>query len=131
MMSRNEAYLCANILAMSEIKLSIDDQYLQAFLAFLQTLHYVQVEKVMPNGQVEKPKGEKPQPGTAAETFLAGLPPDSPLHHAVKPIRKSVTVEELIRESGYVRTDWEKVKAIGIAMEIPQSADELIAQLTP
>ena len=115
---------------MSEIKLSIDDQYLQAFLAFLQTLHYVQVEKVMPNGQVEKPKGEKPQPGTAAETFLAGLPPDSPLHHAVKPIRKSVTVEELIRESGYVRTDLEKLRQLAIELAIPQSTETLLAQLT-
>ena len=57
---------------------------------------------------------------------------DSLLSQVVKPIRKgNVTAEDLIRESGYVRTDWEKVKEIGAAMDIPQTTEELLAQLTP
>ena len=130
MMSANRAYLCGNILAMSEIKLSIDDQYLQAFLSFLQTLHYVRVEKVAPNGRTKKTKEKKDQPASVAEVFLAGLPPDSPLHQAVKPIRKNVTVEDLIRESGYVRTDLEKLRRLAIELDIPQSTETLLAQLT-
>ena len=43
---------------------------------------------------------------------------------------KKVTAEDLIRKSGYVRTDWEKVKEIGAAMDIPQTTEELLAQLT-
>ena len=114
---------------MSEIKISIDDQYLQAFLAFLQTLNYVQVEKVTASAGKDK---TKTQTDNATEAFLDGLPSDSPLRQVVKPIRKGeVTAEDLIRESGYVKTDWEKVHEIGIAMDIPQSTEELLAQLTP
>jgi len=114
---------------MSKIKINIDDKYLQTFLAYLQTLSYVQVEKV-----TKKPsdRNEKAKAGKATEAFLDGLPPDSPLRQVVKPIRKGkVTAEDLIRESGYVRTDWEKVKEIGAAMDIPQTTEELLAQLTP
>jgi len=53
---------------MSEIKISIDDQYLQAFLAFLQTLNYVQVEKVTKNGKSGK---AKPETGNATESFFS------------------------------------------------------------
>jgi len=113
---------------MSEIKISIDDQYLQAFLAFLQTLNYVQVEKVTKRGKSNK---AKPKTCNAAESFLENLPPDSPLRQAVKPIRKgNVTAEDLIRESRYVKTDWEKVREIGAKMNIPQSTKELMAQLS-
>ena len=56
---------------------------------------------------------------------------DGFLRQVVKPTRKGkVTAEDLIRESGYVRTDWEKVKEIGAAMDIPQSTEELLAQLS-
>ncbi len=113
---------------MSEIKISIDDQYLQAFVAFLDTLNYVQVEKITKGNKGEKSNS---QSGNATETFLSELPPDSPMHQAVKPIRKSVTVEELIQESGYVKTDWDKVAQIGVAMDIQESTEELLAQLTP
>lgn len=113
---------------MSEIKISIDDQYLQAFLAFLQTLNYVQVEKVTKRGKSNK---AKPGTGSAAESFLENLPPDSPLCQAVKPVRKgNVTAADLIRESGYIKTDWDKVSEIGNRMDIPQSTEELLAQLS-
>jgi len=113
---------------MSEIKITIDDQYLQAFLALLETLNYVQVEKVT-NG-VQSGKSEA-KPVDATEAFLAGLAPDSPLRQVVRPIRKGdVTAEDLIRESGYVRTDLEKLRRLSIELDIPQSTDELLAQLT-
>ncbi len=114
---------------MSEIKINIDDKYLQAFLAFLETLNYVQVEKVS-----KGKKGQKAKPASdeATQAFLAELPPDSPLRNVIKPIRKGqVTAEDLIRESGYVHTDWEQVKKIGDAMDIPQTTEELLTQLTP
>ncbi len=107
---------------MSEIRINIDDKYLQAFLAYLKTLSYVEVEKVTEATS---------ELGNASEAFLDGLPQDSPLFKAVKPMRKGkVTAEDLIQESGFVRTDWEKVKEIGDAMDIPQSTEELLAQLS-
>jgi len=109
---------------MSEIKINVDDKYLQAFLAFLETLNYVQVEKV----SKQKSDGV---PVNATETFLAGLPEGSPLQLAVKPTRKgNITAEDLIRESGYVRTDWNKIIEIGLAMDIPQTTEELLSQLS-
>ncbi len=41
---------------MSEIRINIDDKYLQAFLTFLETLNYVHVEQVTP--QTSRPKGK-------------------------------------------------------------------------
>lgn len=115
---------------MSEIKISIDDQYLKTFMAFLQTLNYVQVEEVTKEGR--KARKIKAKSVNATEVFLSQFPPDNPLRKAVKPIRKgNVTAEDLIRESGYVRTDWEKIREIGLAMDIPQSTEELLTQLTP
>ncbi len=114
---------------MSEIKINIDDKYLQAFLTFLETLSYVQVEKVTP--QTRRPKG-KAKAANATEAFLEGLPPDSPFRQVVKPVRKgNVTAEDLIRESGYVKTDLEKLRRLAVELDIPQSTDELLAQLTP
>jgi len=113
---------------MSEIKISIDDQHLQAFLGLLQTLNYVRVDKVVAKGSSEK-LGEQVLTNDATASFLSGLPAENLLSQAVKPVRKTITVEELIRESGYVKTDWEKVHAIGLAMDIPQNTEELIAQL--
>ena len=113
---------------MSEIKISIDDQHLQAFLAYLRTLSYVQVEKVSNSSLAQKAKGS---PANATEMFLDKLPSDSHLRQAIKPIRTGkVTAEQLIHESGYVRTDWNKVTEIGATMDIPQSTEELLAQLT-
>jgi len=124
-------YFCSirKLTHMSEIKISIDDQYLKTFMAFLQTLNYVRVEEVAKEGtKVQKAKAKS---DNATEVFLSQLPPESPLRQAIKPIRKgSVTEEDLIRESGYVRTDWEKIREIGLAMDIPQSTEELLAQLT-
>lgn len=110
---------------MSEVKLHIDDHYLQAFLDFLRTIDYVRVEKVTDSANED-------YPANATESFLAGLAEDNPLRQVIKPIRKGkVTAEDLIRESGYLKTDWNKVKEIGEAMDIPQSLEELLAQLTP
>jgi hypothetical protein len=110
--------------AMSEIKIQVDDKYLQAFLAFLDTLSYVKVEKISHANSQSTAED-------MTEAFLSKLPPDSPLRRVVKPIRKGkVTAEDLMRESGYERTDWEKIREIGVAMDIEQSTEELLAQLT-
>lgn len=49
---------------MSEIRLNIDDRYLQTFLGFLKTLNYVEISKVStPSGLIE-----------ANQNILATLP---------------------------------------------------------
>lgn len=116
---------------MSEIKIHVDDSYLQTLLSFLQTLSYVRVEVIENKKGRNKPKQANGSVSNANEAYLATLPPGSTLRAAFKPMRKNVTAEDLIRESGYVRTDWEKIRQIGIEMDIPQSVEELLAQLTP
>ena len=111
---------------MSEIKIIIDDRYLQAFLAFLKTLNYVEVSKV----SQDKSKTIASSPDVNGN-FLANLPPDSLLRQAVKPTRKNVTADELIRESGNVKTDLEILRQLAIELDIQQSTEELLAQLQP
>lgn len=109
---------------MSEIKINIDDRHLQAFLAFLETLNYVEVEKVT-HGK----SNAKAQSADATGAFLATLPPDSPLHQAIKSIRKNVTAEDLIRESGYIKTDLRKLRQLAVDLDIQESTEELLEQL--
>lgn len=109
---------------MTEIKLNVDDRYLPAFLAFMETLAYVEVEKVK-----RTKRGAKT--AVAAQALRDSLPPGSPLREAIKPIRTNVTAEDLIRESGNLKTDLEQLKKLALELDIPQSADELIEQLTP
>ena len=107
---------------MSEIKINIDDRDLQAFVAFLETLNYLKVEKVIQS------KGSSSMDPNSA--FLSSLPPDSPLRQAVKSIRKNVTTDDLIRESGDLKTDLGALRQLAIALDIPQSSEELLAQLS-
>ena len=114
---------------MSEIRIHIEDQYVQTFLSVLQTMSYVQIEAVV----AEAPNAKGPKTSdfsTATEIYLSGLPAESPLRMAVKPMRKTISVEDLVRESGYVGTDWGKISEIGLAMDIQQSTEELLAQLS-
>ena len=76
---------------MTELKIKIEDQYVAAFLNFLETLSYVEVENLG-----------------------AG----------------NATIEALIKESGYKKTDWAKVTAHAEKMDIQESTEELLAQLT-
>jgi hypothetical protein len=54
--------------------------------------------------------------------------PDAPSHKAYA---DNVTADDLVRESGYIKTDLRKLRQLAIDMDIPQSAEELIAQLRP
>ena len=111
---------------MSEIKINIDDRYLHDFLRFLETLNYVDVKKVITD------KNKTMDNSTDMNgSFFANLPPDSPLRKAVKPVKKNVTVEDLILESGNIKTDLDKLRQLAIDLNIQQSTEELIAQLTP
>jgi hypothetical protein len=112
---------------MSEIRIQVQDQYLHAFLVFLQTLNYVQVDEV----KSPKSGGAAFIPKDATTAALETLSMDDPLLQAIKSPRRNVTIEDLVRESGYNGTDWTKIEAIGQSMAIPQPIEELIAQLTP
>jgi vacuolar-type H+-ATPase subunit I/STV1 len=112
---------------MSELKIHVEDQYLPALLSYLQSLSYIRVE------QIKEKKGSKQKKTatSATERYLATLSPTDPMRQAIKPMRENVTADDLVRESGYIKTDLRKLRQLAIDMDIPQSAEELIAQLRP
>lgn len=104
---------------MTELKIKIEDQYLAAFLNFLETLNYVEVEKPVGKGAQQ----------SALEKFLETAGPDHPMRKAVKPEPKNTTIDLIVSASGYKKTNWAKVAAHAEKMEIPESTEELLAQL--
>ena len=108
---------------MTELKIKIEDQYLAAFLNFLETLNYVEVDQ-------SATKRSESARQSATEKFLQTAEPEHPLRKGVRPVRKGATIEDLIRESGYKKTDWKKVASHADNMNIMESTEELLAQLT-
>ena len=66
---------------------------------------------------------------TATDKFLTALEPDSPLRRAIKPVRKTITLEELIIEQNYKGTDWTKLNAMAKELDIQEPIELLLAQL--
>ncbi len=62
--------------------------------------------------------------------MLATLPADHPLRPYIKPqpIRKNVTLEEIMKEQNYTGTDWDKLNAIAKEMAIEEPIELLLAQ---
>ena len=110
---------------MSEIKINIDDSYLQDFLKFLKTLNYVEVKKI-----TETNNKTLEQNSNFSGFPLEQLPPESPLRKAIKPLRKKVTAEDLILENGNIKTDLEKLRQLAIDLDIQESTEELLSQLS-
>ncbi len=96
---------------MSEIKINIQDQYIRAFLEFLQTLNYVQVKEI---GGV----AVKQNSASATEAFLKTLSPNDPLRKAIQPNRQGISANDLIKEQGYEKTDWSRLNQLAKDMDI-------------
>ena len=64
--------------------------------------------------------------------FLDELPiPEENAKRIFRPIRRgNTTIEDLKREQNYKGMDWEKANAWAKSLDIQESAEELIAQLT-
>lgn len=108
---------------MSEIRLNVDDRYLQTLLGLLKKLDYVEVKRVSKN---ELPQEEK----TTTGDYLSTIPATDPLHLALKKPIQSVNIEDALINNEYQKTDLAELEKLAIELAIPQTADELIAQLT-
>ena len=108
---------------MSEIRLNVDDRYLQTLLGLLKALDYVEVKKV---SKSELTQEEKNTTGD----YLSTIPATDPLHLALKNPIQSVNIEDALINSEYQKTDLAKLERLATELAIPQTADELIAQLT-
>ncbi len=64
------------------------------------------------------------------EAPLTDTAPDELLVKVAKPMRKTVTVEELAREQNYKGTSPEKLAEIAQRLDIQETYEELLAALT-
>ena len=64
-----------------------------------------------------------------SEQFLNTLSPNDPLREAIKPIKSTITIEELTKEQNYEGTDWNKLNLIAENMAIKEPIELLLAQL--
>ena len=64
-----------------------------------------------------------------SEQFLNTLSPNDPLREAIKPIKSTITIEELTKEQNYQGTDWNKLNLIAENMAIKEPIELLLAQL--
>lgn len=107
---------------MYEVKLNIEENSLIILLKYLETLQSVQIEKIIKKRVQQKVL-------TKNEELLKNLPVDAPLRHVIKPIRKGVTIEQILKEQNYQGTDWEKVNEIAQKLDIQEPLEVLLAQL--
>ena len=109
---------------MYKVELNIEKEYLVAFLSYLETIQAIQIKKITQSRTADKPlsKGEK---------LLKTLPKSDPLRQAIRPIRKGVTLQQILKEQNYQGTDWAKVDEIAVAMNLQEPLEDLLNQLTP
>ena len=102
---------------MSELKLTIEDNYLNSFLKMLQQLNYVSVEQVKPSSR------------KTTKSKLDNLAKNHPLREAIKPMRTFVPLQDLAKEQNYTKTDWKVLDKMVDEMDIQEPLDLLLEQL--
>jgi vacuolar-type H+-ATPase subunit I/STV1 len=108
---------------MSEIRLNVDDRYLQPLLGFLRTLNYVQINKVSESSnQLEKTDSIAALQNT--------ITTDDPLLLALKTPIVTTDLEAALLNENYHGTDLLKLGQFATDLDIPQSAEDLISQLS-
>jgi len=108
---------------MSEIRLDVDDRYLQPLLGFLRTLNYVQINKVSgSSNQLDKTEvlTELQDTTTADDLLLLAL--RTPI--------ATTDLETALLNDNYHGTDLLKLGQFANDLDIPQSAEDLISQLS-
>jgi hypothetical protein len=108
---------------MSEIRLNVDDRYLQALLGLLKKLDYVEVKKISKSDLTQEEK-------STTGDYLSTIPTTDPLHLALKKPIQSVNIEDALINNEYQKTNLAELEKFATELAIPQSADELIAQLS-
>lgn len=103
---------------MSEIQLTVQDQYMAAFLEFIKTLPYIEVQHVKPAVQ------------TKSAIMLEQIPADAPIRRVIRTTRKSKkSLNEIARHQNYRGTNLDNLKAISLAMDLQEPIEDLLSQL--
>ena len=85
-------------------------------------------EQILVERNISKPANNTIS-SSLSEQILDTLSPKDPLGEAIKPIKSTITIEELIKEQNYKGTDWNKLNAIAENMAIQEPIEVLLAQL--
>jgi hypothetical protein len=107
---------------MYKIELNIEKEYLITFLSYLETIQAIQIKKITQQPAANTPLSKRDQ-------LLQSLPATDPLRQGLRPIRKGVSLKQILKEQNYQGTDWAKVDAIAIAMNIQEPLEDLLNQL--
>lgn len=108
---------------MYEIKLNIEEHSLVTLLQYLQTLQSVEIEKII--------KKRLPKKNPSKKEPLFSIPSlDEPLKSAIaRPIRKDITLQQILQAQNYKGTNWNKVDEIAKNLNIQEPLEDLLAQL--
>jgi hypothetical protein len=107
---------------MYEVKLNIGEQSLSMLLSYLDTLQTVQIEKISKKREQKKVLSKN-------EALLETLPINDPLRQVIKPIRKGISIEQILKEQNYQGTNWATVNDIVQKLDIQEPLEDLLAQL--
>lgn len=106
---------------MSEIKLTVKDQYLHAFLEFLNTLDYVSVKNV----------ANLKKNGKGLPVIENDSDPSKPqVDNFIEPIEEKMDLENLLKEQNYQGPDRNRFKQMVREIAIEEPIVELLSQLT-
>jgi hypothetical protein len=110
---------------MSEIQLAIQDQYMAAFLEFIKTLPYIEIQQVTTVQKPPKPKSKK----TKAALMLEQIPADAPIRKVIRPMPKTKSLDDIAQAQNYRGTNMDNLKKIALALDLQEPIEELFAQL--
>ena len=85
-------------------------------------------EQTLADRNISKLTNDSPS-GSLSKQFLNTLSSNDPLREAIKPIKSTITIEDLIKEQNYQGTDWNKLNLIAENMAIKEPIELLLAQL--
>ena len=85
-------------------------------------------EQTLADRNISKLTNNTPS-GSLSKQFLNTLSSNDPLREAIKPIKSTITIEDLIKEQNYQGTDWNKLNLIAENMAIKEPIELLLAQL--
>jgi hypothetical protein len=108
---------------MSEIQLAIQDQYMAAFLEFIKTLPYIEIQQVTTVPKLLKPKKTK------VALMLEQIPENAPIRKVIRPMTKVKTLDDIAKAQNYQGTNLENLNKIALALDLQEPIEDLLAQL--
>ena len=79
---------------MYKVELNIEKEYLVAFLSYLENIQAIQIKKITQSRFSDKPLSK-------SEKLLKTLHKSDPLRQVLRPIRKGITLQQILKEQNF------------------------------